>query len=176
MYHPFILKTMNRFFITLALLLVSQMTFAQTTDKLIQALNKVEDTEVFDFPSVIVKMMNKGWKDKTKIESQTIISNETHPREFCEQLEVELKKLLDNGYKLNEQATPEGDTMQSYVLGDDKFAHEIVYRLVGKGALPMIITMKGKIDYNNLKGDLSKRPTVDINFLKRAEEIMSNMF
>ena len=37
---------MNRIFITLALLLVSQMTFAQTTDKLIQALNKVEDTEV----------------------------------------------------------------------------------------------------------------------------------
>lgn len=176
MYHPFILKTMNRIFITLALLLVSQMTFAQTTDKLIQALNKVEDTEVFEFPSVIVKMMNKGWKDKTKIESQTIISNETHPREFCEQLEVELKKLLDNGYKLNEQATPEGDTMQSYVLGDDKFAHEVVYCLVGKGALPMIITMKGKIDYNSLKGDFSKRPTVDINFLKRAEEIMSNMF
>ena len=37
MYHPFILKTMNRIFITLALLLVSQMTFAQTTDKLIEA-------------------------------------------------------------------------------------------------------------------------------------------
>lgn len=74
---------MNRIFITLALLLASQMAFAQTTDKLIQALNKVEDTEVVKFPSFVIKIMNKGWKDKTKIKSQTIIANETHPKEFC---------------------------------------------------------------------------------------------
>lgn len=167
---------MNRIFITLALLLVSQMAFAQTTDKLIQALNKVEDTEVVKFPSFVIKIMNKGWKDKTKIKSQTIIANETHPKEFCEQLELELQKLLDNGFKLSEKQKPEGDTLQTYTLGDDKFAHELVFRVVGKGAVPMIIIMKGNIDYNNLKGDLNNTPAIDENFLKNAEETMSKMF
>jgi hypothetical protein len=166
---------MNRIFITLALLLVSQMTFAQTTDKLIQALNKVEDTEVFEFPSAIIEMMNKDKKGDTKIESQTLISNETHPREFCEQLEVELKKLLDNGFKLNEQASTEETTMKSYILGDDKYVYGMVSCLVGKATVPMVITIKGKIDNNNLKGDLNKQPLIDMEFIKRLEKIMGKM-
>ena len=167
---------MKHILVTLALLLVSQLTFAQTTDSLTQALGRIEKTEVFEFPSIIVKMMNKAWKGKTKIKNQTIITNETHPNEFRKQLEVELQKLLDNGYKLKEFPTAEGDTMQSYIMGDDQFAYEVIYRLVGKGAIPMIITLKGKIEYESLKGDLSKQPTIDANFLKRAEEIASKMF
>jgi hypothetical protein len=170
------IRKMKKVIITLTLLLISQIVFAQTTDNLRQALSKVEGTEVVDFPSLIVKMMNKGMKGKTKIEKQTIIAAETNQAEFVKTLNVELQKLLNNGFKLKEQPMPEGDTMLSYTLGDDKFAYEIVYRLVGKNASSMIIILKGKIDYAHLKGDLSKRPTIDANFLKRAEEMVSKMF
>jgi hypothetical protein len=52
----------------------------------------------------------------------------------------------------------------------------LVFRVVGKGAVPMIIIMKGNIDYNNLKGDLNNTPAIDENFLKNAEETMSKTF
>lgn len=162
--------------LTLALLLVSQITFAQSIDDLRQTLSKVDGVEVVDFPSFIVKMMNSGMKGKSKIEKQTIIAAETNLAEFGKALDVELQKLVDKGFKFAEQSAPDNNTMQSYVLGDDKFAYEIVYRMVGKNAVPMIITLKGKIDYENLKGDLSKMPVIDANFLKRAEEMVSKMF
>ncbi|MBO5678089.1 MAG: hypothetical protein J6S02_08160 [Bacteroidaceae bacterium] len=167
---------MKNLIITLALLLVSQISVAQTLDDMHKALDKVEGVEVVKFPSFLVKMMNKGMKGKSKIEQQTMIANETHPQEFLKQLDVELQKLLDNGFKLQEKPAQDGLTMRSYILGDEKYAYEIVYQLVGEDVSPMIITLKGKMSYENLKGDLTKVPKIDANFLKRAEEMVDSMF
>ena len=167
---------MKNLIITLALLLVSQISVAQTLDDMHKALDKVEGVDVVKFPSFLVKMMNKGMKGKSKIEQQTMIANETNPQEFLKQLDVELQKLLDNGFKLQEKPAQDGLTMRSYILGDEKYSYEIVYQLVGEDVSPMIITLKGKMSYENLKGDLTKVPKIDANFLKRAEEMVDSMF
>ena len=65
--------------------------------------------------------------------------------------------------------------MKSYILGDDKYVYEMVSCLLGKATVPMVITIKGKIDNNNLKGDLNKQPLIDMEFIKRLEKIMGKM-
>ena len=167
---------MKNLILTLIVALVSQFSFAQNTKDFYESMKQVSGTESVKFPSFILKIMNKGTKNKSKIKKMRMVINETNVPEFCKQLELETQKLLDNGYELVERPTKDGNTQQCYLLGDAKVVKEFVtIHKKGNATYPMIHITEGTFDRSQFTTDMLDSPEINAEFLKKVDELAEEL-
>lgn len=167
---------MKNIILTLAFALVSSFALAQNAKSVYENMKKVEGTEHVNFPSFILKTMNKGMADKAKYKKQRIVMTETNAPEFCKQLILEAQKLLDNGFKLVERPVKDGITQLNYLFGDDKAVKEIVtIHKKGEAIYPMIHIVEGTFQWSQFTTDPLAIPEIDEAFMKKADALLEDM-
>lgn len=167
---------MKNLILTLAIALVSQFTFAQNTKVFYENMKKVSGTEAVKFPSFILKIMNKGMTGKAKYKKMRIVTSETNAPEFCKQLDVELQKLLDNGFELVERPTKDGTIQQSYILGDAKTVKEIVtIHKKGNAIYPMVHISEGTFDRKQFTSAPIESPELNEEFMTKVDSLCEEM-
>ena len=167
---------MKNVILTLALAFVSSFAFAQNAKGVYESMKKVEGAEHVNFPSFLLNTMNKGMEGKAIYKKQRIVMTETNAPEFCKQLTIETKKLLDNGFKLVERPVKDGTMQLNYLLGDDKVVKEIVtIHKKGTAIYPMIHIVEGTFNWSQFTTDTLAVPDMNEAFMKKVDELSDDM-
>lgn len=137
--------------LTLALLLVSQFSFAQNAEALYNSLKDLDGVEAMSIPTFIMKPMMKKMAKEAKAEGSTfkldkwrMLYAEENIQAFEKALHVELQKLLTNGFQKRVKALNAKDSAYFYVLGDGKISTEMVSFAVDANNAPLVIIFEGK--------------------------------